>query len=72
MVRPQRGRGIEGHAFGDVVVGGVVVDDCLSERVCKRSCYGDHRGGGHHGVEDECETVSHVTIGSAGQSRSVT
>lgn len=72
MVGPQRGRGVKGHTFGDVVVGGVVVDDRLSERMCRQRCYGDHRGGGHHGVEDECQTVGHVTVGSAGQSWSVT
>lgn len=66
MIRPQRRRGIKGYAFGDVVGGGVVVDDCLSKRECRQSCYGDHRWGGHHGVEDEGEAVSNVTVGSAG------
>lgn len=72
MVRPQRRWGVKGHAFGDVVVGGVVVDDSLGERKCRESCYGDHGGGGHHGVEDERQAVGHISVGSAGQSWSVT
>lgn len=72
MVRPQRGRGVKGHTFGDVVGGRVVVDDCLSERERRQSCYGHHGGGGHHGVEDERQAVGHVAVGSAGQSWSVT
>lgn len=72
MVRPQRGWGIKGHALGDVIGGWVVVDDCLSERKCRYSCYGDHGGGGHHGVEDEGQAVGYITVWSAGQSWSVT
>lgn len=72
MVRPQGRWGVKGHAFGDVVGGGMVVDDSLSKRKGRQSCYGDHRGGGHHGVEDERQAVGHVTAGSAGQSWSVT
>lgn len=72
MVRPQRRWGVKGHAFGDVVVSGVVVDDCLRKRKRRQSCDGDHRGGGHHGIEDERQAVGHITVGSAGQSWSVT
>lgn len=72
MVRPERGRGIKGHAFGDVVVGGVVVDDRLRDGERGQSCYGDHGGGGHHGVEDERQAVGHVPVRGAGQSWSVT
>ncbi len=63
MVGPKRWWGVKGHTFGDVVVGWVVVDDCLGKRQCRQSCYGDHRGGGHHGVEDECEAVGHIAVG---------
>lgn len=72
MVWPQGWWGAKGHTLRDVVVGGMVVDDCLSKRKRRQSCYGDHRGGGHHGVEDERQTVSYITVGSAGQSWSVT
>jgi len=72
VVRPQRGKRVKGHAFRDVVVGGVVVDDCVSKRKCRQSCNGDHGGGGHHGVEDERQTVGHISVRSACQSRSVT
>lgn len=72
MVRPERGWGVKGHAFGDVVVGGVVVDDRLRDGERGQSCYGDHGGGGHHGVEDERQAVGHVPVGGAGQSWSVT
>lgn len=53
MVRPKRRWGVKGHAFGDVVIGGVVIDNCLRNRKRRQSCYSDHRGSGHHGVEDE-------------------
>lgn len=72
MVRPERGRGVKGHTFGDVVVGGVVVDDRLRDGERGQSCDGDHGGGGHHGVEDERQAVGHVPVGGAGQSWSVT
>lgn len=72
MVRPERGRGVKGHPFGDVVVGGVVVDDRLRDGERGQSCYGDHGGSGHHGVEDERQAVGHVPVGGAGQSWSVT
>lgn len=77
MVGPERGRGIEGHALGDVVVGGrvvvvgVVVDDGWRHRERRQGGDGDHGGGGHHGVEDERQAVGHVPVGGAGERRGV-
>lgn len=66
MVGPERGRGIKGHALGDVVVGGgvvVVVGHRWRHGECWESGDGDHGGGGHHGVEDERQAVCHVPVG---------
>lgn len=73
MVGPERRQRVEPHAFrGVLVVGGVVVDDRLCDRNGGQGCYGDHRGGWHHGVEDERQAVGHVAVGRAGQRGGVT
>lgn len=75
MVGPERGRGVEGHALGDVVVGGggvmVVVDNRRHYGECRQSGNGDHWGGGHHGVEDERQAVGHVPVRGARERRRV-
>lgn len=75
MVGPERGRGVKGHALGDVVVGGgvvvVVVDDRRRHGECGQSGNGDHGGGGHHGVEDERQAVGHVPVGGTRERRRV-
>lgn len=72
MVGPERRQRVEPHAFRDVVVGGVVVDDRLRDGNGRQGCYGDHGRGWHHGVEDERQAVGHVAVGRAGQRGSVT
>lgn len=74
MVGPERGRGVKGHALGDVVVGSgvvVVVDDRRRHGECWQSGDGDHGGRGHHGVEDERQAVGHVPVGGARERRGV-
>lgn len=72
MVGPEGRQRVQSHAFGHAVVAGVVVDGRRWRRNGRQSCYGDHRGAWHHGVQDERQTVGHVAVGRAGQRRRVT
>lgn len=72
VVGPEGGQRVEAHALGDVVVAGVVLDDRLCDGDGGQRRDGDHRGGRHHGVEDERQAVGHVAVGRAGQRWGVT